>query len=78
MYTEVETLIKMLRNYHQLKVLFTFAEYIYCAVFSNMLLFHAARPQTAWLVAGGLRKIQTHFIATPTSTWGAIYVRFLK
>ena len=27
-----------------------------------------ARPSTAWLVAGGLRKIQTHSIATPTST----------
>ena len=36
MYSTVETLIKVLRNYHQLKVLFTFVERIYSAVFNSL------------------------------------------
>ena len=35
-----------------------------------------ARPQTAWLVAGGLTKIPIHTTATPTSTWGAFWYAF--
>ena len=38
MYSAVETLTKVLRNYHQHKVLFTFVEHIYSTVFNNMLL----------------------------------------
>ena len=41
------TLIKVLRNYHKLKVLLTFVEHIYSAVFNNMLLFQCLCSYTS-------------------------------